>query len=123
MLRNLIVLLCVPIVSYCQRVDLDLFAGISNYQGDLQEKYFTFQRSHIAGAVNLKLQVIPNIYVRGGIMLAKLAGDDAYNSEKNRPRNLNFETTIQEFTLGAEYHFLKMDAGRLSPELFTTPRH
>jgi opacity protein-like surface antigen len=117
MLKILITLIACPLFALSQRVDLDLFGGISNYQGDLQPKNFTLQSANPAGGLMFKVGIGSKIYLRTGVTIGSLAANDENNNSRNRPRNLNFKTSLQEFTLGAEYHVFAQDAGKLSPYL------
>jgi len=120
MLRNLIVVLLFPACLHAQRVDMDVFVGMSNYQGDLQQMVFTFSNAQFAGGLIGKIAIGNKVYVRTGFSFGKLIGDDKTNNEKNKPRNLNFESKLNEFSLGLEYHFVNMEAGKISPYVFVS---
>lgn len=118
MIKNLIAILLFPVISFAQRVDVDLFGGMSNYQGDLQEHVFTFTNANASAAINIKYELTDKIFIRSGFSFGSLAAFDADNKAKNVPRNLNFRTALQEYSLGLEYHFVNLEAGRLSPYVF-----
>lgn len=100
-----------------QRVWLTTFAGISNYQGDLQDKKFTFQESHLAVGIGAAYEITSQLYLTGNIKIGKLSGDDK-NESKNVSRNLNFTTAVSEFHLGVEYDLLNLNERPLTPYLF-----
>jgi opacity protein-like surface antigen len=105
-------------VGRSQGFDLDLFAGISNYQGDLQPIFFTFQNASPGAAVILKYGFTSKLYARGGFTFGSVAASDAKNREDLRPRNLSFRSGIQEFTVGLEYRLLDPEKSKITPYAF-----
>jgi hypothetical protein len=118
MIRFFVVFLLAPFIMQAQRIDLDIFGGMSNYQGDLQFHFFTFDRAKPATAVMLKIGLTNKIYIRTGFSFGSLAASDETNLPKNQPRNLNFKSGLQEYTAGIEYRFLNPDNFRVTPYLF-----
>jgi hypothetical protein len=109
----------VSLVSFttlkAQRVDVDLFGGISNYQGDLQPVFLTFKQSAPAGFVVLKYGFTEKIFIRTGIAIGSLYGDDRINREDLRLRNLRFRSGLKEFHIAGEYRLLKADKSSVTP--------
>ncbi|MEO9021789.1 MAG: DUF6089 family protein [Ginsengibacter sp.] len=100
-----------------QNLHLNLFTGISNYQGDLQDKKFTFSQSHLAGGLGITYDVSPHLALRTGVMIGKISGDDQYG--RNKVRNLNFSTLITEANLGLEYYITApVEKHSLTPYVF-----
>ncbi len=104
-------------ISCAQNFHVNLFAGTSNYQGDLQEKRFTFSQSHFAGGVGLSYDLSDRLSVRSGLMLARVSGDDKYGV-RNQVRNLNFTSNLSEVNLGLQYHLTPLGAHALTPYIF-----
>ncbi len=100
-----------------QQVWLTTFGGISNYQGDLQDKKFTFQQSHLALGIGASYEITQQLYVTGNVKIGKLSGDDK-NETKNVSRNLNFTTALSEFNLSLEYDLLNLNEQPFTPYLF-----
>ncbi|CAN5134611.1 hypothetical protein BH09BAC2_BH09BAC2_20770 [soil metagenome] len=94
-----------------------LFAGASNYQGDLQQKKFTFDQAHFGFGLGAGYQFTPHLSARAMATFGKVSADDK-NSNSNKERNLNFTSKINEFQLVGEYTFKDMDVSKLSPYLF-----
>src|ERR1051325_11286417 len=105
MIRFLIVFLFTPFLIKAQRIDVDVFGGMSDYQGDLQLHFFTLEKANPAAAVILKIGLTNKIYIRTGFTFGSLAAADATNTPKNQPRNLNFRSALQEYTAGIEYRY------------------
>ncbi len=99
-----------------QKFHVNLFAGASNYQGDLQDKRFTFSQSHFAGGVGLTYDLTDQFALRGGVVLARVSGDDKLG--RNVLRNLNFTTNLTEFNLGGEYYITPLNEHALTPYIF-----
>lgn len=104
--------------AQAQRIRLTTFAGISNYQGDLQDKKFTFQQAHFAAGIGLSYEITEQLYLTGNIKIGKLSGDDKKET-KNINRNLNFSSPLSEFHLGVEYDLINLNERPLTPYLFT----
>ena len=118
MLRVLFIFLLVPFIVKSQRIDIDVFGGMSNYQGDLRSQFFTFQNANGAAAVMLKVGITNKLYVRTGFSFGGLAAYDADNLKQNVPRNLNFKTAIQEYSAGLEYRFFDPEKFSVTPYIF-----
>ena len=99
-----------------QKFHVNLFAGASNYQGDLQDKRFTLSQSHLAGGLGFSYDLTENFSVRSGITLGKVSGDDKLG--RNKFRNLNFASNLTEFNLGLEYYITRLEDHALTPYLF-----
>ncbi|MEP7253316.1 MAG: DUF6089 family protein [Ginsengibacter sp.] len=116
LLSSAIVLLLASYGANAQRLHVNLLAGASNYQGDLQDKRFTFSQAHLAGGFGLSYDLSDNLALRGGVTFGKLSGDDKLG--RNVLRNLNFATNLIEFNLGAEYYITKINEHALTPYVF-----
>ena len=99
-----------------QGFNLDLFLGTSNYQGDLQDKRFTFNQSHLAGGIGLSYDLTEKFSLRGGIMFGKISGDDKQG--RNKARNLNFSSGLTEGHLGLQYYITPLGQRSLTPYVF-----
>ncbi len=104
-------------VSFAQSFHVGVFGGISNYQGDMVNKaYGRFTKPAIGITGNYEISGRVNL--RAGLTLGKIAGDDKYNAESVRRRNLNFESKITEFSLLGEFHVFNLDNIRWTPYAF-----
>ncbi len=119
MKKVLVIIYCVcftPIV-FAQRLHINVFSGLSNYQGDLQEKRFTFNQSHRAFGGGILYEITDQLLVRANITIGKLSGNDAKGT-KNVTRNLNFTSSIVDYHLGLEYHFFNLHESKATPYVF-----
>ena len=110
-------LLFPAVLIKAQRLYLTTFAGISNYQGDLQAKKFTFEQAHFAGGIGLAYQITDQLYGTASFKIGKLSGDDKIAS-KNSLRNLKFSSPLTEVQLGLEYDLLNLNDQDLTPYIF-----
>jgi opacity protein-like surface antigen len=108
--------LLVSLASKSQNFHVNLFAGASNYQGDLQDKRFTFSQSHLAGGVGLLYDLSDKVSVRSGITFGKVSANDRYG--RNRMRNLNFTSNITDVNVGLEYYITRLQDHALTPYVF-----
>lgn len=104
--------------GFSQNLSLDVYGGITNYQGDLQDKQFTFSQSHLAGGIGLSYSLTDHFSVRSAFTLGKVSADDRFT--KNRIRNLNFTTNISEFQLGLQYYIFSLSQFNFSPYVFAS---
>lgn len=113
----LFVFAALSLTGSSQKLNLNLFLGTSNYEGDMQANFFTFTQPGLAIGGGLSYQVSDRAYIRAGITYASIAADDKKNP-KVYFRNLNFKSDIQEFHLAGEYYLLTDEASKLSPYVF-----
>ena len=100
-----------------QKLHVNVFAGTSNYQGDLQDKRLTFNQSHLAIGGGLSYELTEKLLLNGGITFGKISADDK-NNNKNTLRNLNFSSGLTEEHLTAEYYFRNLYDYSFSPYVF-----
>ena len=105
-------------LSAQERLHLTLFGGFSNYQGDLQEKTFTFDQSNGAFGIGVKYDVSSHISIRSSFNYGRIEGDDKWNKPILQARNLSFQTKILELNLLGEYNFFDLDQHRFTPYVF-----
>lgn len=112
-------LLILPVFIFGQDWHVTAFGGLSNYQGDLQEKRLTTSQTHGAFGLGVQYELNKHIILRSGLIYGKISGDDK-NAEDDlrRRRNLNFNSKILEFNLMAEYDFLDLQEYRFTPYVF-----
>jgi hypothetical protein len=109
------------LLIYCnagsQNLQLTAFAGLSNYQGDLQDKRYTFKQSHPAFGVGVLYDIKGNLSARANITFCKVSANDKYNS-KNASRNLNFTSPVTDFHAGLEYGLFSLYEKSFTPYIF-----
>jgi hypothetical protein len=101
-----------------QRFHVNVFAGISNYQGDLQDKFFTIDQAHFAGGLGFSYDLTNRLAVRTGFTFGKISGDDRYG--RNKARNLNFYSTLTEGNIGLEYLIFPVEDHLFTPYVFVS---
>jgi opacity protein-like surface antigen len=100
-----------------QRLLVTGFAGMSNYQGDLQDKRFTFDQAHLAGGLGVAYELTDQLFITAGFKVGKISGDDK-KANKNATRNLSFSSPLTELQLGLEYDLISLKEQDLTPYLF-----
>jgi opacity protein-like surface antigen len=109
-------LLC-QLFAHSQRIHGDLYAGASNYQGDLQAKRFTFNDAGLAVGLGMSYDITNHIIVRGIASYFKVSGKDkpgvpAYDVFA---RNVNFHSRILEAQLALEYNLFDIEERGYTP--------
>jgi opacity protein-like surface antigen len=104
-----------------QRLNADLYAGIANYNGDLQGKRLSFNNAGPALGLGLSYNITNKLAIRGAATYLKISGSDASgDANKNAPgfRNLSFKSSVWEAQLAFEYTFLDLEERSISPYIF-----
>ena len=104
-------------VANAQHLHATIFGGISNYQGDLQPKNFTFQQAGPAVGLGLLYELSDKLYIRGNVTAGKIRAADA-KSLQNAQRNLSFSSPVTDIHLGLEYDLLNSYERSLAPFVF-----
>lgn len=102
-----------------QNFHLTLFGGVSNYQGDLQPKRFTFEQSNAAFGIGGLYELSDKLYLRGNVTFGKIQGADSKSNDASYvPRNLSFSSPVTDIHLGLEYDFLNLYERAITPFVF-----
>lgn len=107
-----------PLVSFAQGLHLDLTGGVMNYQGDLQDKPFTFDQSGMAVGARIRYDLSSYLSVRAGILYGRVGASDKFNKPSLQIRNLSFESKIVEGSVGVELNIFDLNEKRVSPYFF-----
>jgi opacity protein-like surface antigen len=113
-------LLLLTITSQAQSpVRIGLFAGVSQYQGDLQSSTFQGRFAHPAIGLTGSYDIAPRLALRAGLTFSALEADDAHNKKEDLlSRNLSFRTRLAEFSLVGQYSFFNIEDTRWTPYVF-----
>lgn len=104
--------------SQAQKIWINLYGGATNYQGDLQDKRYTFDQAHAAGGIGINYDLNAQLSVRAALTAGKLSADDKYG--RNSIRNLNFTSNLTEAQLGLQYNFMPLADHALTPYVFAS---
>lgn len=118
-LFSIIVILCnLPVHS--QGLQADLYAGVANYQGDLQGKRFTFSNAKPAFGLGLSYDITNKFIIRGAANYLKVAGKDETGDAAKAVifRNLSFNSTVLEAQLALEYNLFDLEERSFTPYAF-----
>lgn len=101
-----------------QPAEVSLFAGLSNYLGDLQQKPITAVNAGNVFGVNFKYPLNEHIWFRGAVSKGNISASDANNSAELKPRNLSFNTAITDGYIAGEYRLFSPDRSSIIPYVF-----
>jgi len=104
------------LVSTSQGLHLNLFLGTSNYQGDLQDKAFSFNQAHLAGGLGLSYDVTNHFSIRTIFKIGKISASD--EKGRNKARNLDFSSQLTEGDLDLQYFITTLGQHTLTPYVF-----
>ncbi|HVE61008.1 MAG TPA: DUF6089 family protein [Chitinophagaceae bacterium] len=105
--------------AFSQPFQIGLFGGISNYQGDLVDKIYAGRFTKPAIGLTLNYELSERFNIRAGFTQTRVEGDDKYNTKTYlQSRNLNFQSSISEFSLLAEFNFFNLSNMKWTPYAF-----
>ena len=111
--------LIITVSAKSQQIAVDVFAGSSNYQGDMMDKRYSMQNSKFVFGFGASYILNGHIRIRGLISLAKVAANDKYASDPLLVgRNLNFTSSINELSATVHYDFLDLADYKITPYVF-----
>src|SRR5258708_24103641 len=99
-----------------QNFHVNLFAGTSNYSGDLQDKGFTLSQSHFAGGFGVSYDITDHFSAQSALTFGTISANDKYG--RNEVRNLNFSSGISEINVGVQYLITPLSEHVLTPYVF-----
>jgi Domain of unknown function (DUF6089) len=113
-------ILLLPTGVIAQKLHLNLNAGVTNYQGELQGKSFSLlDQSKFAFGIGATYNFTSHISVRSGLLFGKITADDKNNKDVLlKARNLNFTSNITEFSVAGEYRLFDLDEKSFTPYAF-----
>lgn len=102
-----------------KNVSIEVFGGLANYQGELQERNYTFSQAKPAASVGLRYNFTDKISVRGLLTYGNVQAADRYSSNYfRRQRNLSFYSKIYDASLTGMYEFFDLMEKRYTPYVF-----
>ena len=109
-------LLFISLLSHSQALNFNLFLGTSNYNGDLQDRFFTFKEAQLAGGLGFSYSFSNRVTIRTNFKIGKISGDDKKGS--NKIRNLNFTSQVTEGDIDLQYFLTPIGVHSLTPYIF-----
>ena len=110
MMKKIVIIfifLCCSSPIFAQINEIGIFAGGSNYIGDIGRTNYIYPNSYAIGGI-YKWNLHPHFSLRATYTYSKLIGDDAQsNNSFRKARDLNFSNDLHELVAGIEYHFFK----------------
>ena len=118
-MRNIFMLLCcIPLATTAQNFHFAARLGIANYQGDLQAKRLTFKQAKVLGSLGAQYDLSEHFTARTYFTLTSLQADDKKGTASMKLRNLNFQTKVFDWELGAQYNILSLNNSWWTPYIF-----
>ena len=111
LMKRIVLILCLGMMmcyAHAQQyVEVGVFGGLSNYQGDLAPVAFVPKETHAAFGAFYKFNLNYWFAFKGSLYSGLISGNDDNSTEEwKQQRNLSFQTPIQEASLYFEL-FLK----------------
>ncbi|MFT3678941.1 MAG: DUF6089 family protein [Ferruginibacter sp.] len=95
-------------IIQAQNLHFTVFAGLGNYQGDLQARRITMKNAQAAFGGGVLYGITEKLFARGLITYGKVKAHDK-DGGSNQYRNLSFSSPILEGQLGLEYDIFNLN--------------
>jgi Outer membrane protein beta-barrel domain len=118
MKKLIAVLCCFPLIASAQNFYVSGRFGMANYQGDLKAKSISFAQSKIMGSIGARYDLSEHITARSYFTLTSLHADDKTGTITMQQRNLNFQTKLFDWELGAQYSLFSFNDKWWTPYVF-----
>lgn len=97
--------ICITTTSKAQINEIGIFAGASNYIGDIGPEYYINPNSFMGGII-YKWNANPRMALRGTFTYTELASNDENsNNGARKLRGLRFTNSVKELAVGIEYSY------------------
>jgi Domain of unknown function (DUF6089) len=114
-------LILLPFFSFAQNLHLSFRFGLANYQGDLQQRSFTFNQARIVGSLGAKYDLSEHFIARTHLSLGNLRAADSKNKSATlKERGLSFESKLFEWELGGQYNIFSLNDKWWTPYVFAS---
>lgn len=105
--------------SVLERSSIEAFGGFSNYQGELQDKMYTFAQSKPAFSLGGSIAITNKISIRGLATIGRLHAADRYSQDESRlARNLDFNSRLYDASITGVYEIFDLSEKRYTPYVF-----
>jgi len=102
-----IAFICITITSNAQINEIGVFAGGSNYIGDIGPEYYINPNNFMGGLI-YKWNLNPRIAFRGTFTYAEISSNDANATNQARLlRGIRFTNSIKELAVGVEFNYFE----------------
>lgn len=110
-MRNLLVLffLTTCISLNAQNVELGVFTGFANYQGDLAEDPVEIGETSLSVGAFGRYHVSSRFKIKGSVYYGLITGNDANSTGMRKNRGWSFESNLLEVGVQGEFHPLGRD--------------
>lgn len=101
---TLFALILAPTIMFSQKLDVGIFAGSSNYKGDINKTdLLLLKESQLAYGIQAEYHMWDKIGIEGNFVMGKISGDDA-NFEDRVNWGVSFKSSFVEFLGKINYY-------------------
>jgi hypothetical protein len=101
--------------SYGQSLEIGGFAGVSNYNGELQDTRFDPRNARTAYGIFTRINFSKNVALRTQYFASEITGTDYSSPGAITNRNLNFRTPLQELGVQLELTLVSFGGSKKMP--------
>lgn len=109
-MKKLLLSLCFsPLLATAQNFYFSARAGLAGYQGDLKKSSAVFSQMKLMGSIGAMYDLSQHLAARSYLSYGSLRADDKKGTAIMQERNLNFQTKLLDFELGAQYNIFNLN--------------
>ena len=118
-MKNLLLLtFLLPLVASSQDFHFSTRLGLMGYQGDLKAKPITLSQAKPMFSLGARYDLTEHIMARSYFTYGALTATDKKGTASMKARNLDFQTKIIDWELGAQYNILNLNYSWWTPYVF-----
>ena len=118
-MKNLLLLIfCLPLVAASQNFHFSPRIGVMGYTGDLKDKVVSLSQLKPMFSLGARLDLTEHITARSYFTYGSLTSTDKKGNAFMKTRNLDFQTKIIDWELGAQYNILNLNYHWWTPYVF-----
>lgn len=118
-MKNLLLLIfLLPLMASSQDFHFSARLGLMGYQGDLKAKPITLSQAKPMFSLGARYDLTEHIMARSYFTYGALTATDKKGTATMKARNLDFQTKILDWELGAQYNILNLNNSWWTPYVF-----
>ena len=118
MKKMLLIVVCLPCISYAQNFHFAGRLGLAGYQGDLKAHAVSLSQTKLMGSIGVRYDLSEHLSARSYLTLTSLKADDKKGTASMQLRNLNFQTKLFDWELTAQYNIFSLNDKWWTPYVF-----
>lgn len=118
MKKPLLFICLIPSLAMAQNFNFSTRLGLAYYTGDLKAKSVSISQSKLLFSLGARYDLSEHLAARSYLTFTALKADDKKGNSVMKQRNLNFQSRIFEWEIGAQYNLFNLNERWWTPYVF-----